>query len=125
VSDAAAALAVLLVDDEPALLEAVGDQLDAMGYRTLRMDDPVNARAVLARHADIALLLTDILMPRMSGTELARAARALRPDLPILLYTGFPDKYLDDELLKQPRVLLLSKPMARAQLVGALRKLLP
>lgn len=116
---------ILVVDDEVALLETVADQLEAMGYTTLQLNDPQLALRVLQERSDIALLFTDILMPRMSGTELARHARESRPDLPILLYTGFPDRYLDDDLLKLPRVLLLSKPVPRARLTGALQQLLP
>ncbi|MFO1381380.1 MAG: PAS domain S-box protein [Chitinivorax sp.] len=116
---------ILVVDDEVALLDTVADQLEAMGYATLQLSDPQLALRVLRERDDIALLFTDILMPRMSGTELARHARASRPDLPILLYTGFSDRYLDDDLLKQPQVLLLGKPVPRARLTAALQQLLP
>ena len=116
---------ILVVDDEVALLDTVADQLKAMGYATLQLSDPQLALRVLRERGDIALLFTDILMPRMSGTELARHARASRPDLPILLYTGFSDRYLDDDLLKQPQVLLLGKPVPRARLTAALQQLLP
>jgi len=116
---------ILVVDDERALLDTVADQLESLGYTTLRFDDPVAAAVEIERRDDLAMLFTDILMPRMTGTELATLARRRHPGLPVLLYTGYPDRYLDDVLLRQPGVVLLSKPVARGRLVGALQQLLP
>lgn len=116
---------VLLVDDEQALLDTVADQLEALGYRTLRENDPERAQRLLSQRSDIDLLFTDILMPRLSGTELARDARRHNPELPILLVTGFPDQYRTDELLNLPKVRLLAKPVPRARLIDALQQLLP
>ena len=116
---------VLLVDDEQSLLETVADQLQSLGYRTVCEHDPEQALHLLQRRDDFDLLFSDILMPRLSGTELARHARNLHPTLPILLATGFPDQYRTDELLNLPQVRLLAKPVPRAKLIDALEQLLP
>lgn len=115
---------VLLVDDEQALRETVADQLQSLGYRTVCEHDPEQALHLLQRRDDFDLLFSDILMPRLSGTELARQARSLHPSLPILLATGFPDQYRTDELLNLPQVRLLAKPVPRAKLIDALEQLL-
>jgi CheY-like chemotaxis protein len=92
-SDAAARGAgelILCVDDDPALLAAMGRRLERSGYRTVRYADP---RAALedfrARPDDFALVLTDYSMPDLSGRELAVELLRLRPGLPVILMSGF------------------------------------
>ena len=84
---------ILLVDDEPMVLGACEALLKRMGYRVTAMSDPAVALARLRSTPDeFDLLFTDQSMPGMNGVELARASRNIRPDLAIVLTTGFLDE---------------------------------
>ena len=80
---------VLVVDDDAEVRSvAAGILADVGGYRIIEAGDGEEALAILRTTPDIACLLTDVTMPRRDGISLARAARALDPDLRILLMTG-------------------------------------
>jgi nitrogen-specific signal transduction histidine kinase/CheY-like chemotaxis protein len=83
---------VLVVDDEPVNVAVATEMLKALGYQPQGYDDP--AAALVAFRADpnrFALVLTDLAMPRLTGPELAQSLRQLRPNLPVLLMTGYSD----------------------------------
>ncbi|MCK9459410.1 MAG: ATP-binding protein [Proteobacteria bacterium] len=87
---------VLVVEDQDALREMVVDALTEQGYAVLAAADPDLALAAAAAHEGrIDLLLTDIVMPRMNGRELAEKLRGLRPGLAVLLMSGYAE---DDRL---------------------------
>lgn len=96
---------VLAVDDDPLILVSTAAMLEDMGYSVLTAASGEQALDMLEQAAaGIDALVTDNMMPGMSGTELAFRVRALRPDIPVLLVTGYedPDKTLTDypQLLK-------------------------
>ncbi len=116
---------VLLVEDDEPARGLIRLQLQRAGYRVLEAHDAPTAEAI-AGVERIDLLLTDVVMPGPSGIDLARRLRAVRPDLPVLLMSG----YLDD-----PRVMqsgpasdlpVLFKPFRgeelRTQVAEAMRK---
>ncbi len=79
----------VVVDDEPDVLHFMTKLLTRNGMEVRAFDTPVEAWAYLsASVADVTVLISDISMPEISGMELARRARGLRPDLPILLVSG-------------------------------------
>jgi signal transduction histidine kinase/ActR/RegA family two-component response regulator len=81
---------ILVVDDEPAIVEILVSLLQNLGYRVTAATDSLNALESLRAAPDaFDLLITDQTMPRMTGLELARAATAIRPGLPLILCTGF------------------------------------
>src|SRR5882672_10228488 len=84
---------VLVVDDDADILIVLKAILETQGYRALLAADAENALQLLER-ADIGidLMLTDLVMPGMSGTDLARKSLMLRPKLPILFMTAFADE---------------------------------
>jgi signal transduction histidine kinase/ActR/RegA family two-component response regulator len=99
---------ILIVDDEKPLVQLGEEMVAALGYEPIGFDD--STRALAAFRADpqrFDLVLADEIMPGMTGTQLAAALHAIRPDLPILLMTGFggavefapPDAC---EILKKP-----------------------
>lgn len=91
---------VMVVDDEPLVRGTVGQILTHLGYETKEIEDPINAIGVLERDPEaFDLVLTDLSMPGMNGTEFARSAWAVRKDLPIVLMTGhLRNLELDDYL---------------------------
>src|ERR1700730_8273237 len=89
-SRAGRAATVLVVEDDPAVLETVRAGVAALGYRALTAHNAVEALAILRRDEPIDLLFTDIAMPGgINGIELGRQARQLRQDIKVLLTSGY------------------------------------
>jgi len=85
-----AAATILVVEDDPDVREIIVGILSDLGYRTLVATNGPEALAILNRENPVDLLFTDIVMPAgMSGTELARQASRLRPELKVLLSSGY------------------------------------
>jgi PAS domain S-box-containing protein len=81
---------VLLAEDEPAIRTLMTRMLRASGYRVLTAEDGEEALGLAEGHAGpIALLITDVVMPRLGGIETARRLRQLRPGLPVLFMSGY------------------------------------
>lgn len=81
---------ILVVDDEPTVLDTVRDGLTAHGYQVLRAVSGEEALQVAQNHQGaIALALIDVVMPAMSGPELAQRLHQARPDLKVLFMSGF------------------------------------
>jgi CheY-like chemotaxis protein len=85
-----AAATILVVEDDPDVREMIVGILSGLGYQTLVATNGPEALAILNRDYSVDLLFTDIVMPAgMSGTDLARQASRLRPDLKVLLSSGY------------------------------------
>jgi two-component system cell cycle sensor histidine kinase/response regulator CckA len=95
---------ILLVEDNKAALMALHDYLDCLGYRVRAFSKPVEALAAAAEEQDIALLLSDLKMPKMEGDELALRLRESRPGLPVIFMSGTvdPDIMTDAAYAKKP-----------------------
>jgi PAS domain S-box-containing protein len=105
----------LLVDDEDLVRASTSYMLAELGYRVIEAASGEEAMTLIAAGESFDLLLTDHLMPGMSGTELARAVRASRPGVAILLVSGYGEREgLDPDL---PR---LSKPFRENELAASL-----
>jgi CheY-like chemotaxis protein len=116
---------VLLVEDNAALREATVTVLKRLGYRVVEAEDAAMAREVLARHAEVALVFTDIVLPNgESGIDLAAELRRVRPDLPLLFASGFvAPGDVGGETLPVDAV-VLGKPYQQSELAAALRRCL-
>ena len=114
---------ILLVEDEPQLREITSRTLERHGFRALTVESPDEAVALLKTDAPIALLLTDVVMPGMSGLHLAEAATTIRPALRILFMSGFPrDLWERDEI--DPDLALIEKPFEAEALLQKLSDVL-
>jgi CheY-like chemotaxis protein len=111
---------VLVVDDDVMVLECIVTMLEDLGHKTLAAKSGALALDAICSNSDIDVLLTDHAMPGMTGIELARQARRIRGNLPIILGTGFADLPPSDDL-RLPR---LSKPYRQAALARMLAKVL-
>lgn len=80
--------AILVVDDEAGVIEAVRETLWSRGYRLIATTDPLRALDILRSKAPVDLLITDLFMPGLSGSRLLKEGRRLRPGLRALLLTG-------------------------------------
>jgi len=114
-------LSVLLVEDEPEVLRVLQAFLSGWGCRVTACAQAETALAELApASAAFDLLLSDVVLgPGLRGTELAQRARALRPDLPVLLMSGYAYAAGD-----APALPLLRKPFTREQLAQSIRQAL-
>ncbi len=121
---------VLVVDDEEGMRNVTVRQLSDLGYRTLEADTGPSALSLLERHPEIDLLFSDVIMPGgMNGYELAREARRRRPDLKILLTSGYTARaqaIVQGEAANEEldRLELLDKPFRRRELAVRIRQVL-
>jgi PAS domain S-box-containing protein len=114
---------VLIVEDEPAVLEVASDIFDSLGYDVVTATDANEAIKVLDGHPSIDVLFSDVIMPNgMNGVELSRKAREMRPDLKILLASGYPMSALPSDGLGAG-VSFISKPYRWTELAEKLRGL--
>ena len=115
---------ILLVEDEDPLRAVVARMLGQAGYRVLDARTPSEACELFAQHgADIALLLTDVVMPEMNGPALAQRLVALRPELRVLFVSGYTEEL---PVLDTPgtKTKFLAKPFTSATLLAAVSELL-
>lgn len=82
---------ILVVDDDALINLNTVDMLEELGHAAVEAFSGREALQILADRSDIDVLVTDHSMPGMTGVELAAAARALRPNLPVLLATGYSE----------------------------------
>jgi CheY-like chemotaxis protein len=106
------------VDDEEPIRRFVARVLGDAGFQTTTA---ANASEALARanSASFDLLLTDLMMPDMSGDELARRLRQAQPDLPVLYYTGFSDRLFAERMTLWDHEAFLDKPCSKRGLLEA------
>jgi PAS domain S-box-containing protein len=108
---------VLLVDDEPLVRASTADMLGEMGYEVVEADSGADALALIDLRAP-DLVITDHLMPGLSGTDLALILAAERPGLPVLIVSGYAE--LDGLPADLPR---LTKPFRQADLAACVARL--
>lgn len=117
-------ITLLLVEDEPALRKLVVTMLEEKGYAVLQAGNGLDAIAVAERHrGEIDLLITDVVMPRLSGPELAQQLRSLRPGVEILFMSGYNDSRLVNRGIEQADANLLVKPFTPDQLFSRVHEL--
>ncbi|HEY6334514.1 MAG TPA: PAS domain S-box protein [Alphaproteobacteria bacterium] len=116
---------VLVVEDDSRVRRVSVRRLKELGYAVVEVDSGPAALAVIDRGQSIDLLFTDIVMPGgMTGVDLARAARARRPDLKILFTSGYVEPAIFEGGLSTENAGWLGKPFSTADLAAKLRNLL-
>ncbi|HZW47862.1 MAG TPA: ATP-binding protein, partial [Microvirga sp.] len=114
---------VLIVEDEPAVLDVATEIFDSLGYDVLTAPDATQAVEVLQREVPIDVLFSDVIMPNgMNGVELSRKARELRPGIKVLLASGYPMSALPSEGFEEG-ISFISKPYRWTELADKLRTL--
>jgi CheY-like chemotaxis protein len=115
---------ILLVEDEAFVRKATGEALEAGGYRVLTAENAIQAFEVRGKYSDpIDLLLADIVMPGMSGHELARQVAALCPQTRILLMSGYTEQLASREISFHGEE-YLAKPFSIPTLLKRIRRVL-
>jgi CheY-like chemotaxis protein len=116
---------ILVVDDDAWVRVLARDVLAGEGYRVLEASDGQDAIRVAAEHpGPIHLLLTDVVMPGMSGPQVAEKLLERNPTLKILFTSGYAEDAIDSHGVLSPGAAFLGKPFSAAELAGKLRELL-
>lgn len=113
---------VLLIEDEPQVAAVTTRCLERLGYEVAACDDPTDALAVFEEDPGAwDVVVTDQTMPNLTGLELTRRLLALRPDIPVVLCTGFSEAVNEETARAAGVVAYLTKPVDPDQLARAVR----
>jgi CheY-like chemotaxis protein len=114
---------ILLVDDEPALTDLGKQVLEALGYKVQAYGDSRDAWERFADDPDaFDMVITDLTMPGMTGAELAKKILTLRPDIPVILSTGYSDILTEEEAMEMGVREYLLKPVSTGRLAEVVRR---
>jgi signal transduction histidine kinase/ActR/RegA family two-component response regulator len=116
---------VLVVEDQPEVGNYVVNALEAYGYRALPVQSPGDALLRFERDSEnIDLVLTDIVMPNLTGRELACRLQKLRPDLKVLFMSGYADVSAGNPAQQGAGVNFIQKPFSPEELAAKVRQVL-
>jgi two-component system response regulator FixJ len=115
---------ICVVDDDAAVLKALGRLLSSVGLQIMAFDNP----RLFLEHAEnhtITLAIIDVWMPELSGLEVQRLLHQMAPATPIIMMTGREDPGMDGVAFAQGARAFFTKPFADAALLEAIRAALP
>jgi two-component system cell cycle sensor histidine kinase/response regulator CckA len=116
---------ILLVEDEDAVRTMISRVLQGSGYRVLEACQGKEAIEVCRKHPGlIHLMVTDVIMPQMSGRELAERLATVRPEMKVLFMSGYPDKAIVHHGVLDPGTAFLQKPFTLTALENKVREVL-
>ncbi len=116
---------ILFVDDEPPLIDIAKKMLEPLGYRVTAITDSPEAWALFqADPGQFDLVITDKTMPHMTGLELSQKMIAMRPELPVIMCTGYSEDITPDQALKSGIKALLHKPIIKKNIAEAIHRAL-
>ena len=115
---------ILVVEDEARVRHYAVDALRELGYTAISAASPIEALKAINERPEITMLFTDIVMPEMTGRQLADAAAAIRPDLKILFTTGYTRNAVVHNGMIDVGVAFLSKPYGMGDLARKVRDVL-
>ena len=116
---------ILVVEDEEMLLELVKSFLETNGYRVLTAKDGAEAVEMYKRHKDaIALVLSDMGLPKIAGLEAFQLMKAINPEIKIIFASGYLDPELKSVLLQSGAKDFIGKPYTPDEVVKKVREIL-
>ena len=116
---------ILFVDDETSITHMADRMLSKLGYQVTQCEGSTEALELFQKDpAAFDLVITDLTMPTMKGTDLARLLLNTRPDLPVILCTGYGDQVTSEQLHKIGIREMLTKPILRYNLAISIRQAL-
>ncbi|MFZ1985900.1 MAG: response regulator [Desulfatitalea sp.] len=116
---------VLVVDDEPSIVKILSELLGQLGYQVLSTTSGTEAlRMVVQKKDQISLVIVDQSMPDLSGIDLALKLRAIHPDMPIILYSGYDQETFRRQMREIGISAFMAKPVTRSELAMTVRKVL-
>jgi PAS domain S-box-containing protein len=115
---------ILVVEDDEMIRSLIRDILESTGYRVLVADDPESGMKLIGEQEEIHLLLTDLILPGMSGRELVDKVMELKPEIRVLFMSGYSDEAVARHGILEPGLAFLQKPFSRDALVRKVREVL-
>jgi CheY-like chemotaxis protein len=116
---------ILLVEDEDGVRELAREVLQGHGYTVIEARDGESALQIVEQRRErLHLLLTDVVMPKMGGRELARRLISRHPDVKVLYMSGYPDDALGEHGVLEPGAVLLQKPFTPQGMADKVRQVL-
>ncbi len=116
---------VLIAEDNPMTLNVAVSSLQAFGYKVLRAENPLMALQLAKSYAGkIHILLTDVIMPKMNGRQLAQEVRDLRPEIKVLYTSGYPRDVIVNQGVLEEGIELIEKPFTPDTLARRIRGVL-
>jgi len=115
---------VLICEDEIAIRKLVHSILSRCGYQVIDSDTPEHAIELSRENGDIDLLLTDIVMPQLSGFDLAHRIQQIRPQVKVLYMSGYTDNQVSRSWVLEPDTPFVQKPFTAAVLSQKVREAL-
>jgi signal transduction histidine kinase/ActR/RegA family two-component response regulator len=115
---------ILVVEDEPMVRGVLKRLLDARGYRVIEAGNPAIAIELAKEHADISLVVTDVMMPGMNGRAMWEQITKLRPDARVMFISGYDNDVLAPHGVLSEGMTLVRKPFSSVELLRAVRAVL-
>lgn len=116
---------ILIVDDEVKICRSVSRILERLGYWTESMVRPLQAWELIEKDPySWDLIITDLTMPGLTGIQLAEKIRVLRPELPVLLVTGYSGSWTPGQLAEKGIIEMMAKPISTPNLAAAVARAL-
>jgi CheY-like chemotaxis protein len=116
---------ILFVDDEKSLSDAMKLMLSRLGYKVTSTTDSIDALRLFKENSEsFDLLITDLVMPNMTGLELSMKVFDIRPNIPIILCTGYNDVIDDEMIIKAGIRYRTAKPLVMSEMANIIREAL-
>jgi PAS domain S-box-containing protein len=116
---------ILFVDDEQSLAELGKKMLESLGYRVFSLTDSSEALKLFRKEPDrFDLVITDITMPRMTGDELAKEILSIRPDIPVIICTGYSERMTEAKAKTMGIRAFIMKPVNKTDIAETVRRAL-
>jgi two-component system, cell cycle sensor histidine kinase and response regulator CckA len=115
---------ILLVEDEESLRVLIAGLLESNGYKVLQASDGKEAIRLASKSGPMDLLMTDVVMPGMSGSDLADSLRAALPELKLLFISGYTGDLISQHGVIETDATLLEKPFTRHTLLSKVKVVL-
>ncbi len=116
---------ILLVDDEEMMVDVTGQILERLGFAVVAKTSSIDALEAFQEKPDeFDLVITDQVMPNVTGTDLAGKLISIRPDIPVILCSGFPENIHPEELKEIGIKEFIAKPISRQEIAAVIQKVL-
>ena len=116
---------ILVVEDDPAILKIIQKILEGLGYTVLTSNAPEKVMDIVKEYTGkIHLLITDVVMPKMNGHDLAKLLQAICPDLKCMFMSGYTANAIVHQGVLDKGVNFIQKPFSRKELAETVRKVL-
>ena len=116
---------ILVAEDEPLVLKMISTMLERLGHIVLAASTPKEAIFMAGQFDNkIDLVITDVIMPRMNGRELAKRLMASQPGLTILYMSGYPANIISNQSVLDEKMCFLQKPFSKKELAAKIREIM-